>query len=468
MPQSEIVAKLEKIAGKANVLSSPEDLVAYSTDATWLETRPLAIVCADSTEMVSAVLKLANSQRLPVVPRGNGTSISAGAIPEENGLVLDLTRMNKILEIDVVNMTATVGPGVITAHLQEEVEKLGLFYPPDPASSKQSTIGGNIGTNAGGMRGLKYGVTRDYVLGLEVVLASGEILHTGGKVPNMVTAYNLTQLFVGSEGTLGTVTKATLRLIPLPKSQGAVLAAFARLEDAAKVVTEVLAAGILPITIEIMDKTIVECVEAYLHMGLPLDAEAIILAGLDGDPQSVVKEVEEVARICQELGAFRLDKASNAEETEKLWTARSVVAAAAGRAAPTMLVEDASVPRSAVVDMIRATEDIANKYGLTVAITGHIGDGNVHPLVLFNSGDPEQMELLPQLARDIATTAVNLGGSPSAEHGIGVLKRDFMEIAIEPRALELMRHVKQVFDPNGILNPSKIFPTSEKAGTSAS
>ncbi|HEX77580.1 MAG TPA: FAD-binding protein [Dehalococcoidia bacterium] len=459
MPKSEIVAQLEKIAGKRNVLSTPEDMAAYSTDATWLEGKAVAIVCAESVQVVSEVMKLANHQRVPVVPRGAGTSIAAGAIPEEGGIVLDLTRMNKILEIDQVNMTATVEPGVVTAHLQEAVERVGLFYPPDPASFKQSTIGGNIGSNAGGMRGLKYGVTRDYVLGLEVVLPSGEVIHTGGKVLKMVTGYNLTQLMVGSEGTLGIVTKATLRLIPKPKSRGAVMAAFTRLDDAARVVTEVLSSGITPFTIEILDKVCMECIEAYLHIGLPVEeAEAVIFVGLDGDPQAVAQEVAEAAQICRRIGAFRVEEATNPEEAEKLWTARSVVAGAVGRAAPTMLVEDASVPRSAVVEMVRTTRELGKKYGFVIAITGHIGDGNVHPLILFDSGDPKQVELLPQLARDIATAAIELGGSPSAEHGIGVFKRDFLPLAEEPKTIELMRQIKRVFDPNNILNPSKIFP----------
>ncbi|HEX77712.1 MAG TPA: FAD-binding protein [Dehalococcoidia bacterium] len=458
MPKPNLVAQLEKIVGKANVLSSPEDLVAYSTDATPLEQRPLAIVHPTSTQMVSEVMKFASRQGIAVVPRGAGTSLAGGAIPEEKGIVLSLTRMNKILEIDKVNMTATVEAGVVTGQLQDKVEKLGLFYPPDPASFKQSTIGGNILTNAGGRRGVKYGVTKDYVLGLEVVLASGDVLHTGGKVLKMVTGYNLTQLFVGSEGTLGIVTKAILRLIPLPKSRGSVMAAFAQLEDAARVVTNILSSGILPFTIEIMDHTTIECVEAYVHMGLPTEAEAIILVGVDGEPEAVTKEVAEIAQICRDTRAFRVDLATTPEQNEALWQARASVAGAYGRVAPNHMVEDISVPRGAIVDMVRIVHDISKRYDVPIAIVGHIGDGNIHPDVLYDSTNPRHVAALPHISNEVFTAAIKLGGTPSGEHGMGVLKRDFLEMAQEPKAIELMREIKRLFDPQGILNPGKIFP----------
>lgn len=463
MSRSRLIAQLKRRVGEASVLCSSEDLVAYSTDATWLETLPSVVVCASSAETVSEVMKLANREHIPVVPRGTGTSLTAGAIPEKDGIVVDLTRMNKIVEIDRVNMTATAEPGVVTAKLQEAVEKAGLFYPPDPASFKQSTIGGNINTNAGGMRGLKYGVTRNYVMGLEVVLPSGEIIHTGGKAPRASAGYDLTQLIVGSEGTLGIVTRAILRLIPKPKSRGAVMAAFARLEDAARLVTEISSSGIAPFTIELMDELCIKSVEAYLHLGLPAEAKATLFVGLDGDPETVAREVAEVARVCQRIGAFRVDKATNPEDMDKLWLARSVVGGALGRVAPTMLVEDASVPRSAVVEMVQALQELGDEYGFQIAIAGHIGDGNVHPVVLFDAGDPKQVERLPQLASDIALASVRLGGIPSAEHGIGVFKRDFLPMSVEPGAIELMRKIKQVFDPNNILNPSKVFPPTPPA-----
>jgi glycolate oxidase len=418
----QVVQELKDIVGTEYVLTEEVDLIAYSIDGTWIERRPLAVVLPSSSEEVSAILRLANRELLVIAPRGSASGLSGGSVPLGGGISLSMTRMNRILEIDRANLVAIVEPGVITATLQAEVEKVGLFYPPDPSSLNISAIGGNVAENAGGARCLKYGVTADYVMGLQVVLPTGEIIHSGGRMVKNVTGYNLRQLFTGAEGTLGVITEVTLKLLPLPKYRLTALATFERLDDAAKTVTTVMESGVLPASIELMDHITVQCVEDLLHIGLPNDAEALLLFAFDGNYEQVVhSELETVSMICTSNGARLVQIARTALESDQLWHARRSISPALARRKPNKLGEDISVPRSAVPEMIRQVRAIATKYDLLIPVFGHAGDGNLHPNILCNRRDPDEMQRVRAAAAEIFTAAVACGGTLSGEHGIGLL-----------------------------------------------
>jgi glycolate oxidase len=452
----ETVQELRAIVGRDFVLTSPEDLVCYGYDSTWLQGLPGAVVLPGSAREVAEIVALANRERIPIVPRGAATGMSGGSIPDGSSIALALTRMNRIREIDLVNLVAVVEPGVITVDLQAEVEKHNLFYPPDPASLKQSTLGGNVAECAGGPRCLKYGTTKDYVLGLEVVLPTGEVIRTGGKLMKDVTGYNLTQLFVGSEGTLGIITEITLRLIPKPEARRTAMAVFPLLDDATRAVTNLLSSGILPSTIEIMDNTTIRVVEEYLQMGLPVEAGAILIVEVDGREQAVVSEVEQVGKVLERSGASEVKVATTAKDSEALWTARRAVSPALGRIATTKLGEDISVPRSAIPEMVRRVGEISRRYGLTIPVFGHAGDGNLHPNLLCDMRDAELMERVHKAVGEIFMAAVELGGTLSGEHGVGLMKQPYMASKLSPEVLGLMQRVKSTFDPNGIMNPGKM------------
>lgn len=457
-----VLQTLREIVGAEQVLSEEADLIAYSIDGTWIERRPLAVVLPVSAEQVSAVLKLANRERIVVAPRGSASGLSGGSVPLGGGIALALTRMNRILEIDRVNQLAVVEPGVITARLQAEVEKLGLFYPPDPSSLNVSAIGGNVAENAGGARCLKYGVTADYVMGLQVVLPTGEIIHTGGRMVKNVTGYNLRQLFTGAEGTLGVITEVTLRLLPLPKFRLTALAVFPRLEDAAEAVSEIMSSGLLPASIELMDQITVQCVEELLHAGLPTDAEALLLLAFDGNYEQIVTgELTAASEICTRRGVRSLQTARTPEESEQLWQARRAISPALARKSPNKLGEDISVPRSAVPEIIRRVRAIATQYNLTIPVFGHAGDGNLHPNILCDRNDPLEMQRVREAAAAIFAAAIACGGTLSGEHGIGLLKKEFMEQDLGHEALEAMKKIKLALDPHNILNPGKIFPSGQ-------
>jgi len=454
-----IITQLEKIIGKNGVLVTPEDLAVYSYDATFAEHRPDVVVLPRNTEQVSQVVMLSARERIPLVTRGMGSGMAAASVPFDGGITLAMTRMNRILEIDEVNATAHVESGIITADLQAAVEKLGLFYPPDPSSIKHSTIGGNISCNAGGPRCLKYGVTGDYVLGLTVVLADGRILHTGGKCIKDVVGYDLTALFTGSEGTLGVITEALLRLVPRPIAARTALAEFPSLADASRTVNAILTGGIVPATLELMDETAIACIEESMHLGLPLDVEAILLIETDGsDQDAVLREIETVEVICRENGARQVKIARNESERSKLWQARRSVSPALARKAPNKLGEDITVPRGAIPEAISRIKAISAKYGLPIVIFGHAGDGNLHPNILFDKRDPEQWAKVEQMVAEEFAVALELGGTLSGEHGVGALKRPYMQQAQGPVAIELQKRIKAALDPVNILNPGKIFP----------
>jgi glycolate oxidase len=457
---SQLIDRLVKIVGKESTLYTPEDLAVYSYDGTFVESRPDVILLPETTEQVSQIVKLAAEARVPLVPRGMGSGLAAGSIPmPSGGIVVCLTRMNRILEIDTENATVRAEAGVVTADLQSAVERYGLFYPPDPSSIRHSTIGGNIACNAGGPRCLKYGVTGDYVLGLTVVLADGRILNTGGKPIKDVTGYDLNGLFTGSEGTLGLITEALLRLIAKPHCARTALAEFASLSDASLTVNAILTAGIVPATLELMDQTAIACIEEAMHLGLRTDVEASLLIETDGaDEQTVLREIEACARICRESGARSVKMAQTEAERNSLWKARRSISPALARKAPNKLGEDITVPRSAIPEVIQRLRAISAKYGLPIVIFGHAGDGNLHPNILFDKRQPEQWAKVERMVGEIFEASLALGGTLSGEHGVGVLKRPYLERALGPLSVEIQRHIKQALDPLNILNPGKMFP----------
>jgi glycolate oxidase len=462
MIDKRLVKELERFVGPRNVFTSPEDLVSYSFDGTFAEHRPDVVVQPATTEEVSCVLALADREEIPVVPRGMATGLAAASIPFGGGLALSLIRMNRILEIDRANMTATAEAGIVTADLQAEVEKLGLFYPPDPSSVRQSTLGGNVACNAGGPRCLKYGITGDYVLGLTVVLADGRIIKTGGKSIKNVTGYNMTQLFVGSEGTLGVITEILVKLIGKPQHVRTALAIFDRLDDASLTVNAVLLAGIVPATLELMDETAIACIEEAMGLGLPLDKEAILIIECDGNDQNtVLREIDRVAQICRENGAADVQVARDEAQRANLWRARRSVSPSLARVAPNKLGEDISVPRSQIPAAVRRIKEISRRYDLPIVVFGHAGDGNLHPNVLFDKRDADQWARVQEVVREIFATAVELGGTLSGEHGVGVLKRAYLESALGADAIEVQERIKRALDPKGLLCPGKIFPQAD-------
>ncbi len=458
MLEQKLVEELKDIIGEEDVLTSPEDLLCYSYDSTVLEHLPEIVVLPKSTDEVVATVKLANREKIPVVPRGAGTNLAGGTIPIQEGIVLSLTRMTQILEMDAINMVAVVQPGVVTGKLQAEVAKKSLYYPPDPASLKATTLGGNVAMNAGGPHALKYGVTSDYVMGLEVVLPQGQVIRTGGKAIKNVTGYNLTQLFVGSEGTLGVVTEIILRLIPQPQNSGSVMAAFSNLDDAATLVNRILTAGITPAVIEIMDKLTVQTVEDYLQTGLPRDAAALLLIQVDGVQEAVAQELDAVATLCHENGATLVELAATKDEEDSLWKARQSISPSLTRVRPNKVGEDISVPREAIPETVRRIQEISRRHDIPIVIFGHISDGNLHPNILFDRQNPEELERVEAAAGDIFAAAVAVGGTLSGEHGIGLLKKKYLRLDLPAETIEVMKSIKRALDPNNIMNPGKIFP----------
>jgi glycolate oxidase len=459
MMDKNIIAQLEKITGKDGILDSPEDLAVYGYDGTFEDHHPDVVLLPSSTGQVSLVVSLAARERIPLVARGMGSGLAAASVPFQGGIVLATTRLNQILEIDQGNATIHVEAGVVTADLQTAVEELGLFYPPDPSSNRHSTIGGNIACNAGGPRCLKYGVTGDYVLSRTVVLADGRRIHTGGKLIKDVVGYDLNALFTGSEGTLGVITEALLRLTSRPKFARTALVEFAELEDASRTVNTILSAGILPASLELMDETAIACIEEAMHLGLPLDVEAIMLIETDGsDEVSVLREIEAAVRICLETGARQAKVAKDETERANLWKARRSVSPALARKAPNKLGEDITVPRRAIPEAIRRLKAISNKFGLPIVIFGHAGDGNLHPNILFDRRDHDQWKKVEQMAAEEFALAPDLGGTLSGEHGVGTLKRRFMQQALGMVSLEIQKRIKTALDPLNILNPGKVFP----------
>jgi glycolate oxidase len=450
-----IAEEIRGIVGEEDYMDAPEDRIEYSYDGYIPEAMPEAVVLPRRTEQVSEILKVAYREGIPVTPRGAGTNIVGGTVPVRGGIVMAFTRMNRILELSPEDRYAVVQPGVVNAQLQTEAARHGLFFPPDPASLAVSTIGGNVAENAGGPRGVKYGVTRDYLLGLTVVLADGRILRTGGRTVKNVTGYDLTGLFCGSEGTLGVITEITVKLMPLPEAQRSIQAAFPDLDGAGKAVTRIMASGILPVAMELMDSVVVRLIEEATGVGLPQEAEGVLLIMVDGPEAAVIQEVERIGELCREHGASEVRVSRSTEENEALWAARRSAFAAMARSRPTCIVEDVTVPVSRLPTMVREILSVAQKHQITIGVLAHAGDGNMHPLILCDRRDPDEWSRVEEAVREIFHRAVDLGGTLSGEHGVGLAKEPFLPLVMDEESRRLMRGVKDLLDPKGILNPGK-------------
>ena len=453
-----VLSELQRIVGERDVLTAKEDLIPYSFDGTAaLQAMPGCVVFTKRTSEVSAVLKLADETKTPVVTRGSGTGLSGGSLPIPQCIVLCLVKMDKILELDRANLTMLVEPGVTTVAIADAAAAAGLFYPPDPGSMKISTIGGNVAENSGGLRGLKYGVTRNYVMGLEVVLPNGEIASIGNKCVKDVAGYSLKDLFIGSEGTLGVITKVLLRLIPKPAAKKTMVATFGQMDQAAEAVSAIIAAQIIPCTLEFLDRTTIHCVEDYAKVGLPLNCEALLLMESDGHPAVVAEEATQMQTICQQKGALEVRAAKDDAEATRLATARRSAFSALARVAPTTILEDATVPRSELAKMIRFVEGIAKKYKLRIGTFGHMGDGNLHPTFLTDERNKDEMHRVEEAFKEIFDEAIRLGGTITGEHGVGLAKKSFLPKFAGDAQMRVMRELRRALDPNGILNPGKMF-----------
>ena len=453
---TDLIRALEGALGKQQVLTKTSDLLCYAYDATAdAEGRaPDVVVLPASTDEVVRVVCIARDAGVPVYPRGAGTSLSGGAIPARGGIVLSTAAMDAVLELDAENHCAIVQPGVVIQHLKDMADEHGLMYPPDLGSVAVATMGGSIAECSGGLRGLKYGVTKHYVTGLEVVLADGQVVRLGGKTTKNVTGYDLVGLFVGSEGTLGVITEATVRLVPAPEARATMTAVFARSADASRAVAAIVAGKVVPATLEFIDAATLRVIEEYIHAGLPLDAAALLLVEVDGPPEAVAREADFVERVCREHGG-KVERAADDEARERLWAARRAAYPALARHSRGTILEDATVPRSRIPDMLAAIEDIARRHGLTIATHGHAGDGNLHPVLLVDPDDADEMERAHVAVAEIFRAALDLGGTLSGEHGIGSAKAPYLGWALGEGGLDLTRRIKAALDPQGILNPGK-------------
>jgi glycolate oxidase len=450
--------QLENLLGPANVLTAQEDLIPYSFDGTAaLQQMPGCVVFAKDTPQVSSILKLANQTKTAVVTRGSGTGLSGGSLPTPDCIVLCIVKMDRILELDRANLTLLVEAGVTTLQVADAASAAGLFYPPDPGSMKISTIGGNVAENSGGLRGLKYGVTRNYVMGMEVVLADGEVLWTGNKCVKDVAGYSLKDIFIGSEGTLGVITKVLLKLIPTPPAKQTMVATFARMDEAAQAVSDIISAQIIPCTLEFLDRTTIHCVEEYAKVGLPLDCDALLLMETDGHPAAVAEEAAKMEHLARKNGALEVRVARDDAEAVRLAAARRSAFSALARVAPTTILEDATVPRSELARMIRFVAGVAEKYKLRIGTFGHMGDGNLHPTFLTDERNKEEMRRVEDAFREIFDEAIRLGGTITGEHGIGVAKKSFLPKFAGDAQMRVLRELRRALDPNGILNPGKMF-----------
>ena len=449
--------KIKEIVGSENFLDSPESLIAYSYDATAIKPQlPVAVVRPSTAEQISQILTLANEERFPVVPRGSGTGLSGGALPVEDSIVVLTNHWNRIIEIDRENMAVWVQPGVITAHLHQAVERIGFMYPPDPGSSSICTLGGNVAENSGGLRGLKYGVTKNYVLGLEVVLPTGEILHTGGKSVKDVAGYNLKDVLIGSEGTLGVFTKILLKIIPQPQTYKTLLAFYSSVEDAARAVSAIIAAKITPAMLEFLDQVTIRCVEDYTHLGLPTDAEAMLLIEVDGRRSVVDEDAALIIEICRRHNATAMTTARDVQDSVRLKSARRAAFASLARVKPTTIMEDVAVPRADLAQLVARIREIGRKNNVMIGNFGHAGDGNLHPNYMTDERDKEQFARAERTVFEVEEAAIELGGSITGEHGVGLYKKRLLEKMVGSPSMQMMRTLKQMMDPNNVLNPGKI------------
>ncbi len=452
------LARLRAIVGSENVLTSPEDTIPYGFDGTAALKGPVSVVVLPgSTEEISAVVKFAAEYGRAIVTRGSGTGLSGGSVPSEGCIILCLTRLDKILSVDAANLTVRAQCGVITAAIDAAVQKHGLFYPPDPGSMKISTIGGNVAENSGGLRGLKYGVTRDYVMGLEVVLPDGRIAQFGNACVKDVAGYSMKDLFIGSEGTLGIITEVLLKVLPRPAARRTMLASYDRMEDAAQTVSDIIAAKIIPCTLEFLDRMTIGCVEDYAKIGLPRDCEALLLMETDGHPAAVAEEAEQMLALARARGARDVRVARDDAEALQLASARRSAFAALARVRPTTILEDVTVPRDKLAEMVAFVAEVAKKHQLLVGTFGHMGDGNLHPTFLTDERDAAEMARVHEALEEIVTKTLALGGTITGEHGVGLAKKAWLRRQVGENSHDLMREIKRAWDPRNLLNPGKIF-----------
>lgn len=453
-----IINEFIKIVGKEKLFTRKEDRVTYSYDAAVLDSViPCAVVMPETSDEVGEIVKVCSRNRIPLTVRGSGTNLSGGTIPSgESGVVLLTGKLNRILEINEADMYAVVQPGVVTAVLAAAVEKRGLFYPPDPGSQAVSTLGGNVAENAGGLRGLKYGVTKDYVMGLSFFDAMGEHVKAGSKTVKCATGYNLTGLMVGSEGTLGVMDEIILKLIPLPRARKSMVAVYKTIKQASETVAAIIAGRMVPATLELLDNFTIRAVEAYSHAGLPVDAGALLLIEVDGHPAQVEDEGAEVETLCRKSGAHGITVAADDKERDKIWSARRSALSALAKLRPTLVLEDATVPRSKIPAMVEALQNIAATYKIQIGTFGHAGDGNLHPTILTDKRDKEEWHRAESAIEEIFDKALELGGTLSGEHGTGLAKAPFLKKEVGMSSILFSRRLRKAMDPNGILNPGKV------------
>jgi len=454
---ADLRAQVEQVVGPEHVRADAGTLLTYATDATPLERgAPDLVVFPETTDEVAGILRIADERRVPVIARGSGTNLSGGTIPHQGGIVLVLTRMNRILEVSMADLVAVCQPGVRTIELATAAAAEGLLFPPDPGSHTTATVGGNVAECSGGLRALKYGVTRDYVLGVEAVLPGGEVIRSGGRLVKDVAGYDLRRLLCGSEGTLAVMTELTVRLLPAPEATGTGMAYFRDLGDAARAVSRVLSSGVLPVTLEFLDQVCIDAVEGFSKIGLDRSAGALLIFGQDGDPGAIERDMARMAEACEAEGATEVRIAGTEAEAADVLAARRAVLPALSRLEPLTILEDATVPRSRIAEMVARIQEIAQAHSLTIGTFGHAGDGNLHPTVVLDPADEAAVDRAHEAFDEIFAIAIDMGGSITGEHGVGMVKLRHLERQLGAEQLALLRRIKHAFDPNGILNPGKL------------
>ena len=451
------IDELITIFGREQVLTEPEDMIAYSYDASHAETEPEAVVFATTTEQISELMKFAYREHIPVTPRGQGSGLSGGSVPLQKGIVLSMDKMQNVIDFDPANRLITVEAGLTTSDIDPIAVEANLFYPPDPGSVTFSTIGGNVAENAGGLRGLKYGVTKDYVKMMKVVLPQGDIVTLGNKCVKHVAGFNMEGIFVGSEGLLGIMTEVTLALLPIPQHHESALAIFNSLEDAAQSVSDIIAAGVTPSTMEFMDNITINAIQNFQDCGLPRDAEAVLLIETDGEKNSAVNEMAKAEEAVSKNNVRKFSRARDMAERDLLFAGRRIALNALANVKPNLILEDATVMRSKLPEMVSGIVAIAKKYALQVGIFGHAGDGNLHPTFLIDMKDKDEMGRTEKAVSELFQLAIDLDGTISGEHGIGVEKKPFLENQIGAEGIRLLQNIKKTFDPENLLNPGKMF-----------
>ncbi|MFZ5946223.1 MAG: FAD-binding oxidoreductase [Bacillota bacterium] len=447
---------LRSMVGPGNICTTKEELLVYQYDATLLKGAPEVIIFPENTQQVSRILAYAYEENIPVNTRGAGTNLSGGTIPDKGGIALVLTKMNKVIEIDFENLVVVVEPGIINQELQDMLIPHGYYYPPDPASMKACTIGGNVGECSGGPRCLKYGVTRDYILGMEVVLSTGEVIELGGKHQLNPDHWDIIKVLVGSEGTLGVFTKLYLKIKKIPEAKKTMLCTFNSVKDASRTVANIVSEGIVPTTLEMMDNLLINCAEDFTGLGLDRTADALLLIEVDGLKEELCGQVEVIQKVCEKNNVKEFKIAQSAKEVDQLWTARRTVIGAVARKRPSYSLQDVTVPRNKLPDIVQEIVTVSERYGLPIGVLAHAGDGNLHPLVLFDERNKEEVAKVHDAELKICQAALALGGTLSGEHGIGLLKKPYLEQEFSPEVLELKRQIMLAFDPKNILNPDKI------------